>query len=526
MYRRIRRSELNELASEWHFQLDEGELDEFHALTEAISDTTDTVAGLPHPAPQNVPAQRDPGHTPGDGEDPYNAVVRWCSVKLEGAEGPLSGTRIGVKDSVAVAGVPLTGGSNILRDFTPNQDSVVAERILEAGGEIVAMLNMDYLAFSGGGDSSAYGPTLCPFDTTRTAGGSSGGSGAALYYDDIDITVGCDQGGSIRLPAAWCGAIGLKPTQGLVPYVGIMGIDQPIDYAGPMARNAADAARLLQAIAGKHPLDPRQPAEVPTADYIQAVEQAPDNLKGLRIGVVAEGFSEDVAIQPAVADAVRATIDRLAELGAEVTEVSVPEHLRGGGIAFTGFMEGMTALVTAGGNGMGWKGRYWPELSRAFAQGLKGYGDELSDQVKLTLIVGSHMRRQYHGEVYARSHNLHAWLRAGYDRALEGLDLLVMPTSPAVPHVVDPELGIAERVLRGWGVLANTVPMNITGHPSITLPAAEADGLPVGLMAIGRHFEDHRLLSLAQTFEGHYGWAPEHPGDPREARRPEALTRA
>src|SRR5690606_27765966 len=121
-----------------------------------------TVEDLPQPAPDNVPALRDPGHPPGDGEDPYNAVVRWCSVKLEGAEGPLSGARIGLKDSIAVAGVPLTAGSNVLRNFTPTNDSIVAERILKAGGEIVGMLNMDYFAFSGGGDSSAYGPTLCP----------------------------------------------------------------------------------------------------------------------------------------------------------------------------------------------------------------------------------------------------------------------------------------------------------------------------------------------------------------------------
>jgi amidase len=526
MYRRIRRTELNELAQEWHFSLDEKELDDFHTLTEYISDTTDGVAALPQPAPQNVPAVRDPGHPPGDDEDPYNAVVRWCSVKLEGAEGVLSGTRIGVKDSISVAGVPLTGGSNILRDFVPTADSVVAERVLQAGGEIVAMLNMDYLAFSGGGDSSAYGPTLCAFDTTRTAGGSSGGSGAALHYDDIDITVGCDQGGSIRVPAAWSGVIGLKPTHGLVPYVGIMGIDQPIDYAGPMAKTAADAARLLQAIAGKHPVDPRQPAEVPVQNYIQAVDEAPDHLRGLRVGVVAEGFSDDLGVEQETKDATRATIDRLAELGAEVHEVSVPEHLRGGGVAFTGFMEGMTALMTAGGNGMGWKGRYWPELSRAVGSGLKAFGDELSDQVKLTLMVGSHMRRQYHGEVYARAHNLHPWLRAGYDRALADVDVLVMPTSPGRPHVVDPSLTIAERVMRGWGVLANTAPMNITGHPTITLPTAEVDGLPVGLMVMARHFEDDRLLALARTFEGRFGWAPEHPGDPRSARRPQALASA
>jgi len=511
MYRRIRRSELNELASEWHFSLDESELDEFHALTEMVHDTTDSVDELPDVTQELLKAVRDPGRRPEAGEDPYNAVVRWCSAKLEGAEGLLSGTRIGLKDSIAVAGIPMTAGASILRDFVPGFDSAVARRILEAGGEIVAMLNMDYLAFSGGGESSAYGPTLCPFDPTRAAAGSSGGSGAALYYDGVDITLGTDQGGSIRAPAAWTGTIGLKPTHGLVPYSGIVGIDFAIDHVGPMARTAADAARLLQVVAGKDPEDPRQPAEVPVGDYVGAVRQAGD-LRGLRVGVLTEGFGDDVGTDEQTRSAVGAAIDRLVELGAEAREVSVPEHTRGGGIAFSGFMEGMGGLMYGGGNGFGWKGQYSPELGRAVTNGLKAYGDELSDQVKLTLVYALHMRRQYGGAVYAKAHNLHGWLRAGYDRALADVDVLALPTMPTPPHPVDPSLGIAERVMRGWAILSNTVLTNITGHPAISLPAAEAGGLPVGLMLIGRPFEDDRLLATAQAFEQRFGWAPEWSG--------------
>ena len=299
-----------------------------------------------------------------------------------------------------------------------------------------------------------------------------------------------------------------------------MGIDQPIDYAGPMARSAAEAARLLTAIAGKHDLDPRQPPTVPVADYMDAVAAAPDSLRGLKIGVLAEGFSEDLGVEPATQDGVRETIERFAELGAEITEVSVPEHVRGAGVAFTGFMEGMTTLLAGGGNGFHWKGRYWPELARALAAGMRAHGDEMSNQVKLTLIVGTHMRRHYLGEVYARAHNLHGWLRAGYERALNGADMLVLPTVPGRPHTVAAgELGIVERVQRGWAVLANTAPMNIVGYPTITLPTAEAEGLPIGTMLMARPFEDDRLLALAATYERRYGWAPQHPGDPRTERR-------
>ena len=177
-------------------------------------------------------------------------------------EGILSGLRLAMKDSVAIAGIPLTCGSAILQGFVPRYDATVTDRILRAGAEIVCITNMDDLAFSGGGESSWYGPTRNPFDPERSAGGSSSGAAAALWYDGIDLAVGCDQGGSIRAPASWCGVVGLKPTHSLVPYTGIAGIDATFDHCGPLARTAEGTALLLQAMAGQDPGDPRQ-CEVP-----------------------------------------------------------------------------------------------------------------------------------------------------------------------------------------------------------------------------------------------------------------------
>ena len=232
-----------------------------------------------------------------------------------------------MKDSVAIAGIPLTCGSAILQGFVPSYDATVTDRILRAGAEIVCITNMDDLAFSGGGESSWYGPTRNPFDPERSAGGSSSGSAAALWYDGIDLAVGCDQGGSIRAPASWCGVVGLKPTHSLVPYTGIAGIDATFDHCGPMARTAEGAALLLQAMAGQDPGDPRQ-RELPRADYVGAVERAAADLRGLRIGVVAEGFSEGVGAEPATCDAVRAAAERLAGLGAELTSARCPSTSR------------------------------------------------------------------------------------------------------------------------------------------------------------------------------------------------------
>src|SRR5438105_5938326 len=263
---RIQPEELHELTRSWGFSVDEAEAEQLLAVADAVFQAFDLLESQEPATAEPLAAVRDPGGPPAAGEDPLNALVRRCRVVAEGAEGPLSGKRVAVKDAIAIAGIPLTCGSRILQGFVPAEDSVVAERILRAAGEVVVITNMDDLAFSGGGDSSWYGPTLNPWDHGRTAGGSSGGSAAALFYDGIDVSVGGDQGGSIRAPASWCGVLGLKPTHGLVPYVGITGIDQTFDHCGPLARTAAGAAALLQAIAGKDDGDPRQ-RDVPDADY-------------------------------------------------------------------------------------------------------------------------------------------------------------------------------------------------------------------------------------------------------------------
>jgi amidase len=500
------REELHELAASWGFSVSAEEEVELLKVAEGVFQAFDLLESQPQARVEPVAAVRDPGRAPEPDEDPLNALVRVCRVRAEGAEGVLSGVRLGVKDAIAIAGVPLTCGSRALEGFTPSEDSVVVDRILRAGGEIVGITNMDDLAFSGGGESSWYGPTLNPWDETRSAGGSSSGSAAALFYESFDVCVGGDQGGSIRAPASWCGVLGLKPTHGLVPYTGIMGIDQSFDHCGPIGRTTESVAGLLQAIAGKHESDPRQ-RDVPGSDYVGAVEAAGDDLRGVRLGVVGEGFSEAVGAERATLEAVRGAVERLRELGAEPVELSLPEHLQAGGIAFAGFVEGMTNLLETGGNGIGWRGRYWEDLAPVLSRGLAEHAQDLSAQVKLTMIAGRWLRRQYAGAIYAKAQNLRPWLRAAHDRALADVDVLLLPATPWRAHPLS-EAPLADRVFRGWQNLANTIPTDMTGHPAISLPLAEADGLPVGVMLVGGQFEDARLLSVAATCERALGWAP------------------
>jgi amidase len=507
MVPRIQPDELHELARTWGFSVEPEEAEQLLVVAEAVFQAFDLLESQQPVITAPVDAVREPGRPPEAGEDPLNAIVRFCRVHSDGHEGVLSGRRVAVKDAVAIAGIPLTCGSRILQGYVPSEDSVVADRLLRAGGEVVAITNMDDLAFSGGGESSWYGPTLNPWDHARTAGGSSSGSAAALFYEGIDVAVGGDQGGSIRAPASWCGVLGLKPTHGLVPYVGVAGIDQTFDHCGPMARTAGDLAALLQAIAGKDEGDPRQ-REGQAADYDAAVEDAPDRLAGVRLGVIAEGFAEDIGVEPATADAVLETVERLHELGAELVDVSLPEHLQAGGIAFVGFVEGMTNLMESGGNGYSWRGRYWEDLAPALSTGLREHAQALSPQMKVALVAGRWLRSRYAGALYAKAQNLRPWLRGAYDRALADVDVLLLPTTPWRAHELAPEPALADKVLRGWANLSNTYPTDMTGHPALSLPLAAADGLPVGVMLVGRHFDDARLLSIAATCERALGWAP------------------
>ena len=326
--------DLERLAKENHFELSEDELTSFQEVIPDLFSSYERLERMPLPREPIKYRDRDPGVRPSRQEDPFNAIVRRCTLK-GAASGKLAGKRFGLKNNICVAGMPMTCASLLLEGYIPETDATIVTRLLDAGAEVVATLNLDNFAFSGAGDTSALGPVLNPHNTDYLAGGSSGGSAAGLYYDDIDITIGGDQGGSIRIPASWCGVVGLKPTHGLVPYTGIVGIDNTFDHAGPMSRTVADAALTLEVIAGKDPLDPRQ-GDVPTQAYTEALGQSVD---GLRIGVLSEGFGLKES-DPDVDEAVRKALAVLSELGVQTTQVSVPDHIDAGGIVWGLVAEG------------------------------------------------------------------------------------------------------------------------------------------------------------------------------------------
>jgi amidase len=346
-------------------------------------------------------------------------------------------------------------------------------------------------------------PIRNPHRPTHSAGGSSGGSGAALAAGDCEMALGGDQGGSIRMPGAWCGVYGLKATHGLVPYTGIMPIELTIDHCGPMANTVEDVAKLLGAIAGPDGYDPRQ-IDVRVQDYLADLDRG---AAGLRIAVVREGFARPESEE--VTDGkVRDAIDRLREAGASVNEVSIPMHLDGFHIWTAIIVEGSTELMIKGdGFGYSWNGHYVTSLRDAYARGWRSRPNDMSETVKMVLLLGEYMHRNYHGRYYAKGQNLRRALRAAYDAVLAEHDLLVMPTIPFRATAIPPaDCSREEYVSLALNMVGNTCPFDVSGHPAMTVPCAKVDDLPIGMMLIGRRFDEAKVLRAAAAFEAQGDW--------------------
>jgi amidase len=269
-----------------------------------------------------------------------------------------------------------------------------------------------------------------------------------------------------------------------------------------MTRSVADAALTLEAIAGKDPLDPRQPGEVPVESYSEALSQG---INGLRIGILTEGFGTGLS-EPDVDAAVNKAIGMLSELGAVTSNVSIPAHREAPPIVMSLVLEGATALVQSNGMGYHWEGLYNSSLAEALGKSRQAQSNDLPPTAKLFLLLGTYMQQHYHGRMYAKAQNLRSWLRASYDRVFQDVDLLAMPTVPVKAYKNEPDVSVLEMVRHAINMNGNTAPFNQTGHPSITVPCGMSNGLPVGLMLVGRHFEDATVFRGAHAFEQQVNW--------------------
>lgn len=492
--------QLLEIAGHLNMQLTNEQASEYLALMQGSFDAYDLVDEHPDFVPP-VRYERSSGYRPSDSQNPLNAW--YYRSEVNGApEGKLAGRTVALKDNVALAGVPMMNGAAPLEGFVPSFDATVVTRLLDAGATILGKATCEHYCLSGGSHTSDPAPVHNPHRRGFSSGGSSSGSAALVGGGEVDLAVGGDQGGSIRIPSAFCGAYGMKPTHGLVPYTGIMAIEATIDHVGPITQNVRDNALMLEVMAGADGLDPRQAA--PQVDaYCDYLERG---VSGLRIGILQEGFQ--LANQdPRVADKVRSAIARLEALGAHVEEVSVPEHNLAGSLWHPIGCEGLTMQMMHGnGAGFNWKGLYDVGLLDKQA-GWREQADALSATLKLCMFVGQFGLERYNGRFYAKAQNIARFARAAYDKALDTYDLLVMPTVPIIaqPHP-EPGCPITEYVTRALEMIGNTAPQDITGHPAMSIPCGLVDGLPVGLMLVGKHYAEGTIYQAAAAFEASVDW--------------------
>jgi aspartyl-tRNA(Asn)/glutamyl-tRNA(Gln) amidotransferase subunit A len=399
--------------------------------------------------------------------------------------GSLHGIPLSIKDLFATKGVRTTAGSKVLENWIPDHDATAVERWREAGAIILGKTNTHEFAYGVTTDNPFYGPTRNPWDPEKVPGGSSGGSGAAVAASLCTASLGSDTGGSIRIPSAVCGIVGIKPTYGRVSRNGAIPLAWSIDHVGPLAKSVEDAAILLKALAGP---DPRDTASVdePVPDYRQKLTS---EIRGLRVGLPEQYFFEHV--DPEILEAVRAAIRQVEELGAEMISVSLP-HLE--------LCSAMEAHITLA------------EATSYHERHMKSQIEDYGDGVRIDLEAGRYLL----ATDYVKSQRARTLLKQVFAAAFEKADVIVSPTLPAFPPVIGEVYvqsgDIREHVVDAF--LRFNIPYNLTGLPAISVPCGfGSNGLPIGLQLAGRAFEEATILHVAHAYQAHTDWHLRHPSN-------------
>ncbi len=438
-----------------------------------------------------------------EGSDEYNAIRVDCQVPpATDHTALLEGVEIGLKDLISVAGVPMQCGSGVMEGYVPSADATVTDRLRRAGGTITAKTTLD--EFAGGGRGRTFRGLVCnPRDEDRIAGGSSGGSGAAVAAGLVDVALGTDTGGSTRKPAAFCGLVGLKPTYGLVSLTGVIENTYTLDHVGPIARTVKDVAVVLEAIAGRDETDPASMAaagdsEYAVGGYIEAVESPPP-IDELRIGVGTQGVTDE--IDPTVATRHDAAITALEEAGVSLTEIEIPylDHTKAlkNAISYTE----LAAYWRDRGMPVRRGGVADPFDQVGFARRASAANRELNDFYRSRLLTGAQLATVHDGRHYTRARAAQAVVRDAVEDELAAVDALVTPTvpelAPKIDDVLDPAFDY-DGLDSTYGYGRYTKIANVTGLPAITIPNEVDSGPAVGIQLIGSRFDERTLLGTAQ----------------------------
>jgi len=436
-----------------------------------------------------------------DLEDALQQAEQADARRAAGESGPLLGIPVAVKDLLNVKGQSCRCASKILEGYVSPYDATSVANLREAGAILFGRLNMDEFAMGATTEHSAYGVCRNPWNPDHVAGGSSGGSAAAVAADAAIVTLGSDTGGSVRQPASFCGCVGLKPSYGRISRYGLTAFASSLDQIGVLSKTVSDAADVLGVIAGHDPKDTTSLPE-PVPDYASALG---GDLKGLKIGIADEFFG--VGVDPDVADSVQAAIDQLRALGAEPVKVSFP-HLEYAVSVYYILAPAEASANLSRFDGVRYGNRVDAEDPVALMKATReaGFGDE----VKRRILLGTYMLSSgYYDAYYVKALKARALIKQDADAAFSQCDLLATPVAPSAAYRVGEE---AEDPLKLYLGDICTIPANLSGGCGISVPCGFTPaGLPVGLQLLGPAFAEERLLHAAHAYEQSTDWHTRKP---------------
>lgn len=402
--------------------------------------------------------------------------------------GRLAGVTVAIKDNICVTGMPATCASRMLEGFVPPYDATVVERIRAEDGIIVGKANMDEFAMGNTTQSGAFGPTRNPWNLDRVPGGSSGGSAAAVAGGMVTMSLGSDTGGSVRCPASFCSVFGLKPTYGAVSRYGLIPYANSLEQVGPIARRMEDLELLYSVISGYDGRDGTSVKKLPAKETLSG-------LKGARVGMISEFFGE--GIHRGVDSMVRSAGEKLGELGATVEETKMP------GLEFALAAYYIVAMAEASSNLSRYDGvRYGASVEKGSADWNTAFAKTRTEcfgpEVRRRILLGTYvLSAGYYEAYYLKAQRARSLLRNEFALAFKKYDLLMGPTMPVPP----PRVGQEVTPLEDYLIDVNTVPANLVGIPSLSVPVGFDHGLPVGMQLMAPHFGEGSLFAAGRAYE-------------------------
>lgn len=499
--RTLDEEELRELADRYHIHVDGPEFKRVLSMTNEKLGGVAEVYDVPVSQKLDDVGERS-WNEPTD--DPHNALVTRCRVPpTSDNSGILSGMSVGVKDIIAVAGVPLTSGSASMQGYIPGFDAEVVDRLRRAGARITAKTNLDEFAGSGRG-VSFHGQITNPHDTSRSAGGSSGGSSVAVATGLVDAALGTDTGGSIRLPASYCGIVGVKPTYGVVPLHGVVENTYTLDTVGPMSKTVTTASQLLDTISGSSARDPASMEAAGEDGYAvggsSAAVDSPPKPEDISLGLIVEGVGDGTATQSVespIKDRTTAVTDALEDAGVTVEPVSIDRFEQAQPVKFAHSLVELAAHWRAGGAPLRRGGDVDHDYVVSFTSRRETMSAEVNAHLRARILAGARLLDAHGGRHYARALAAAKTITASMEAPLDDdeHDALILPTSPGRA----PTLEATESPVTSFA--RNTIPANVSGQPALSLPAGTIEGVPTGIQLIGRRFGDADLLGVAATVE-------------------------